>query len=156
MLAIKSRPRWINTMISLTLGHMQILITLLVRPFCLIAGGNLWHVKVRLLTIFKGHLATPWQVLRSIVPFVLPRSAFFLGSADFPNCPPRQCVSFILITFSCELSLYTNYHPKRKWQSRKPKYVPSLLKILFGFQVLGFLRRCKKLQECHRVPFKKS
>ena len=51
-------------------------------------------------------------VLWSTITFVQSQLAFILGSADIPSCPQKQCVAFVLITFSCELSLYEYYYFK--------------------------------------------
>ena len=61
----------------------------------------------------------------------------------------------MLITFSCEPSLYANFHLKLKRQSCQPIFGLWLLKKLLGCQVWGFFRgKCRELLECHEVPSK--
>ena len=65
-------------------------------------------------------MKAPWQYLEDLlwpsdkllcsnITFVLSLSAFFLGSADFPNCLPQRLYGvFVFITFSFEPLLYTS------------------------------------------------
>ena len=64
-------------------------ITLLMPPFCLTVGGNLWqcNVNIRPRQYIKALLRPPDKLLWSIIIFVQSRPAFFPGSSDPPFCP---------------------------------------------------------------------
>ena len=55
--------------------------------------------------------------------------SLFSRECLFPQLSPKHSVAFVLITYSCELSLYANYHPKRKWELCQPISGLYILKI---------------------------
>ena len=71
----------------------------------------------------------------------------------FSPLPQTQRGTLVLITFSCESSLYASNHSKPRWQLWHPISCLKLLKILFSSQVPGFLRRiCRELMVSFLCP----
>ena len=117
-------------------------------------------VSMRPLTIFKDCCRPlPYdKTLWSAITCVQSWSALFLGSADFTNCPQRQCGAFVLITLSCEPLLYANYCLWSYCGDHANHYLAcNYRKWLFSSLVLRFPRgRCRELLGCHRMPLKTS
>ena len=88
-------------------------ITLLVLPFCLTAGENLYQCQYKAIdNIWKTSRGPLIKFYCRPSTAVLSRSAFFLGSAAVLQLFHMQLGAFMLITFSCEPSPNANYHPK--------------------------------------------
>ena len=110
---------------------------------------NIWVTSRDPVTNFYGP-SSPMSCMSS------PSQPSFSGLSMSPM-HQRQCGAFVLITFSWEPLLYANHHLKPKLQWRQSVSGLWLLKILFGSQALGFLRRrCRESLECHKVPYKRS
>ena len=86
----------------------------LVATFCLVACGKLCQCQYKALGDIKTNSPDPLTNLYGLPVSILSREYWFL------QLPQRQYDAFVSITFSCEPSLYENYHLQLNWQSRQP------------------------------------
>ena len=70
-----------------------------------------------------------------------PGQPSFLAVLISTIAPKRQCGAFLLITFSCEPSLYANYHLIQKMSIVPTNIPPVILENIVLFSGLGFSRR---------------
>ena len=127
-------------------------ITLLTPPICLTIVWNLCLCQYEALTLFKRHLVVLWQPSRLSCPSQPSFSGMLISLIT-----QRQCGTFVLITFSCDPSLYAIYHPKPDWQSCQHYPAGNCWNKLSGSLVFGFLiGRCRELLGCRMVPFTTS
>ena len=106
----------------------------------LITGWNLCQCQCKApLTAFKRPLAARIQSVM-VDHYCCPAPVSLLSREHwFPQLSRKQCGSFVLITFSCELSLYTNCHllPERHRLASKMFYAVFVRAIVLPKGYMG-------------------
>ena len=104
---------------------------LLVPPFCFRDDRNLYQFQYKSPDNIQRPPATSDKLLWSTITFVLSRAVFFLGSADFPNCPKgfvaHLCWPHSAINRRCMEITITNQSGKHAkswvfWSSLQPPH----------------------------------
>ena len=74
---------------------------------------------IRPLERLRRPIVTLWQTFMVDNHFCPDPVSLLSRECCFPHLHQRQCDAFVLISFSCEPSMYANYHLKPTWQSCK-------------------------------------
>ena len=110
-------------------------IALLAPPFCLSAGGNLCqYPSIWGPWQYSEYLFWPSDIFSwSIITFVLFLPAFFLGSADFPNCPKGR-VAHLCWSHSAMSCLCMQITISNRCDNHANQYLPVIIEnIVRGY-----------------------
>ena len=126
-------------------------------PFCLVTSGNVCQsvqkLPDKICKISRDNLiqfySRPSHVSCPDQPI--------LQECGFPHMRQRQCVAFVSITFSCDLSLYLNYHVKQSGNHANQYPACNYWNDCLVFRSWAFSEAFLngwywELLECHKVP----